>query len=519
MTAKRKPKVIVLENDRTISNHVQTILAKEGWDVICKTVSKEALDCLATHKTSLVTLFISNFKLPKMEGDDILSQVKSISPFTQRILMVPGDKSQILINAINKADIHACIITPFKDEVLIHQAKSCYKQFKHTMKKEQLKRIINHQNKQMLNIAQKLKKKGKNYQALIEEKNAQKSMLTSKKRALQNQALLNADINLETLLDHKNITGSPRTYYKEFVNLCDGIKTLFDQLTTRYDIPPVNLDLENLIDPAGSAKETEQVQIISHILKTAFSNAVGIPSTTPQAPEEFESAEDIKNKHVLDEYFKITVSDSKTRAFIKKLKPTDGLSPAVTVSDILDLLLQKKIAYGLLEDAKIEIWLAKSGEEKICIAQGEEAVPGEDGVIQFHFQTDYTNAGKINEDGTIDFRNRGDIPYTTEGVLLAEKKPAKQGNPGITVSGTSIPIDEVVDPVFSAGTGARMSEDENCIYATISGQPHLDKLGTISVNPELVIPKDVDYETGNIDFKGNITVKGMIKEGFTVKGI
>lgn len=519
MNAKRKPKVIILESDETISGHVQTILTKEGWDVICKTVSKEALDCLTAEKPSLVTLFISNFKLPKMEGDDILSQVKSISPFTQRILMMPGDKSQMLINAINKADIHACIISPFKDEVLIHQAKNCYKQFKHTMKKEQLKRIIHHQNKQMFNIAHKLKKKGKNYQRLIDEKNAQIIKLNSKKSALQNQTLLNADINLDALLEHRNITGNPKTYYTEFVSLCDGIKILFDQLTTRYDIPSVTLDLENLIEPAGSSEETEQTQIIPHILKTAFSIAVGIPSTTPEAPDEFESTEDIKNKHALDEYFKITVSDSKTQAFIKKLKPTDTSGPAVTASDILDLLLQKKVAYGLLDDAEIEIWLAKSKEDRICIAQGEEPVPGEDGVIQFHFQTDYTNAGKINEDGTIDFRNRGDIPYTTEDTLLAEKKPAKQGNPGITISGTTIPINEVVDPVFAAGTGTRMSEDEACIYATISGQPHLDKLGTISVNPELVIPKDVDYETGNIDFKGNITVKGMIKEGFTVKGI
>ena len=52
-----------------------------------------------------------------------------------------------------------------------------------------------------------------------------------------------------------------------------------------------------------------------------------------------------------------------------------------------------------------------------------------------------------------------------------------------------------------------------------SGQPHRDVLGTISINPDLIIPGDVDFETGNIDFKGHIIVKGMVKEGFTVKGI
>lgn len=42
-------------------------------------------------------------------------------------------------------------------------------------------------------------------------------------------------------------------------------------------------------------------------------------------------------------------------------------------------------------------------------------------------------------------------------------------------------------------------------------------MGEISVNPELPIKGDVDYQTGNINFRGHVVVNGTVKEGFTVK--
>jgi len=44
-------------------------------------------------------------------------------------------------------------------------------------------------------------------------------------------------------------------------------------------------------------------------------------------------------------------------------------------------------------------------------------------------------------------------------------------------------------------------------------------LDNITVNEELVIHGDVDFNTGNISFNGNIVVQGTIKPGFEVKGV
>lgn len=177
-----KPKLILLESNAVVRDHARAVLTKAGWDVFCHEATQDALDMLEQSKEYLFALFISNFKLPGMEGTDILEKVKSVSPVTRRMLIVPSDRADILINAVNKAEIHACITFPFRDEDLVAQAANCFKQFKTVLKRQRLKRVTAHQNKQMLKIAQKLKKKDEANKELMDLKKAKKTDAGGKAR-------------------------------------------------------------------------------------------------------------------------------------------------------------------------------------------------------------------------------------------------------------------------------------------------------------------------------------------------
>ncbi len=519
MTQKRRPKVIILENDTRIAAHACSILEKEGWEVFCETVSATALSTLSQSTTNLFALFISNFKLPKMEGDDVLLKVKSISPFTQRMLMVPHDRLTTLVSAINKAEIHACIVSPFKDQDLVDQAKNCFKAFKHTLKREQLKRITHHQNKQMFIIAKKLKKKSRAYQKRIDERTAYKRILTAKQQRLETHLSdTKADITLDVFLHRIGASSTPEGFYDAFMTLTDVLETLFTTFSSKYDsTQPIQPDFNQLL--TRNTDSTIDPALVNQILKTALAAAtapslkqtLSSPARNPDPVAEYD--------HELEEFFDVIISEDYLQAWIKRKNTPEKKCPSCTANDILDLLLQKQISYGILDDDAIDIWLLKSNADEITIAQGECPQPGKDGSIVYHFSTDFTNPGKIDEDGSIDFRERGDIPFVTEGTLLAEKTLPVPGKPGISISGIAITVDEALDPVFTAGAGTTLSDDGTRIHAAIDGQPHCDALGTICVSPELVISGDVDYETGNIDFKGNILIKGMIKEGFSVKGV
>lgn len=569
MTVKKKPGVLILQSDDTLLKQAATVLTDAGWDVTCEKTFRDALIRLNESKKNPYALFISDSNLPvSAEGEDILSTVRTVSPLTQRMIMLPFDGPDILINAINKSKVNACITVPFEAEDLESLSKNCFTKFRYTVKKEQLKRVTAHQNRQMFHIAKKLKKKSNAYKQRIEEKKARILKLNSKKRRIETKIGLTSELTLSRLVDKKGIQAGPGSFKKEFLFLCDVIKTLFSPLIHKHHIDPETFNYLQVLsmdrpekerpdplpkaqaDPAMPLTETAHDtpgkepapgrsaspvaesddtlrDLVDAVLNKALTHAVG-PGKADSQPEEdavvleADASDGLladENSHELDPYFEISVSEDRLTAGIKRLKPKTVPSAPHTLSDILNLLMAKQISYGIRDDQEIETWLSDPEAAPIAIARGEAPEPGKNGRAVFRFETEYTNPGKIDEDGTIDFRERGEIPFVKTGELMAVKTPSLAGKTGITVFGEPILVDEVEDPLFEAGTGTVLSEDGLTIHAEIDGQPHLDKLGVVSVSPELVIPGDVDFKTGNIIFNGNIIVKGRIKEGFRVKGI
>lgn len=198
-----------------------------------------------------------------------------------------------------------------------------------------------------------------------------------------------------------------------------------------------------------------------------------------------------------------------------------GASINEWVKDIKDLIEENEIVFGVIKDELIEACLnsAMLKNRSFKVAIGEPAEEGKKAEIIYHFETNYLKAGVVTDDGVIDFRDRGDIPYTQKGTLLAELIPAVQGKNGYDILGNVIEVAEFVEVELKSGAGTVLSEDGLKLYADIDGRPDLAISGEVSVFSEMTIQGDVNFETGNIDFKGNINVQGNICEGFKVKGV
>lgn len=518
MSESSAPKILMLEADQAVRERAGQLLEDQGWEVVCETVSKQALNRLKKNLDDPFHLFISNFRLPKMEGDNILKLAKSISPLTQRMLMVPSNQSDMVIRAINKAEIHACMVTPATDRDLIEKVRYCLDRFSQDMKQEQLNRIIAHQNKQMVVIARRLKKKDRICREKINDQKTEKMRLSTRLREANRQK--KDPGTLDDRIQAYGITITPESLDGEFQKLAEFTRTLFERAADRAGIEPAFADTRQIIagiDP-DSKTETSHDNIIRHTLRTVFSS----PETPVlEPPETVQEAAPKKRK--LEDLVRIRFSDDATQAFIRlesgiKDPETQDL---ITLPGLLELLRNQNISFGIVEDQNIESWIKTAGqrEEELQIALGEIPVQGKDGSVAYAFKTDYTNPGKILEDGRMDFRDRGEIPFVDKGDLLAVKTPPQPGKNGMTVAGLVISVDEPLDPVFIAGSGTTLSEDGLTIHADQGGQPHLDPMGEITVNPELPINGDIDFQTGNIEFNGNIIVTGTVKDGFSVKGV
>ncbi|MBW1680614.1 MAG: DUF342 domain-containing protein [Deltaproteobacteria bacterium] len=199
----------------------------------------------------------------------------------------------------------------------------------------------------------------------------------------------------------------------------------------------------------------------------------------------------------------------------------ESIDPAlVTIQKVKELLSSHQVEFGILPDDEIRHNLEEAGEEpaSILVAKGEEPRAGQDAKITYFFDTDPLKIGTLTRGGTIDFRDRGEIPHVVTGTLLAGKKPPVPGKPGRDVFSKVIPASKPKDVKLRCGKGASRSEDGLEVHAAMDGEPVVSPDGKISVLPNRKIQGDVDLKTGHVEFEGGIDVTGSVRDGFRVRG-
>ncbi|MCK5541181.1 MAG: DUF342 domain-containing protein [Desulfobacterales bacterium] len=212
----------------------------------------------------------------------------------------------------------------------------------------------------------------------------------------------------------------------------------------------------------------------------------------------------------------LRISEDRVVAFIRVPEVVLGTED---IEPIKKLIKKRGIKHGIVDDKIIRDFIknCKDPSEKLNVAIGKPVEIGKPAEIVYHFNTEHESAGIINEDGSIDFTSRGDSPFVKKGQLLAEKHPMEHAKSGLDIFGETLLVGDVVDVTLECSDGAELSEDGLKITSLISGQPSIDIKGVVSVLEQFTVKGDVDFKTGNINFKGNVVVGGAVKEGFMVE--
>lgn len=99
--------------------------------------------------------------------------------------------------------------------------------------------------------------------------------------------------------------------------------------------------------------------------------------------------------------------------------------------------------------------------------------------------------------------------------LLAKLFPEDRGIKGYDVQGREIKPKQVRSLQLEYGNNIRVSEDKTELYSEVTGHASLVN-GKVFVSDVYEVPADVDNSTGNIDYPGNVTVRGNVKGGFSI---
>ncbi len=210
----------------------------------------------------------------------------------------------------------------------------------------------------------------------------------------------------------------------------------------------------------------------------------------------------------------VVVSPDKMKAFITFNPPEGGRM--LSAGEIIEILRQNGVVFGVSSESLENILKYPVFNEQILIARGAEPVNGQNGKIEFYFDTGSDKKPVIMEDGKVDYRELNLIESVDKGKVLCSLLPPVQGKAGKTVMGYDIPALDGKPATLPRGRNVEVSQDGKSLCAGIDGQvSYID--GKVNVFSIYEVHGDVDTTIGNISFIGNVMVRGNVLSGFSIE--
>lgn len=152
------------------------------------------------------------------------------------------------------------------------------------------------------------------------------------------------------------------------------------------------------------------------------------------------------------------------------------------------------------------------------LAKGRPAFDGTNGNIVDYFPRTVVRVLDVDEFDRVNYAALNLIHNVQAGEEICRLIEATEGEPGETVLGKEIPAKSGKDVPLPKGRNTEISEDGTLLLATISGDVEFTGR-SFQVKPVLDIPGNVDFSTGNINFLGDVNIRGDVLSGFTVRAM
>ncbi|MGD0234390.1 MAG: FapA family protein [Syntrophorhabdales bacterium] len=209
----------------------------------------------------------------------------------------------------------------------------------------------------------------------------------------------------------------------------------------------------------------------------------------------------------------IIIGDDEGKAYLV-LKPAHG-GRDLTPEEIEEVLASRGVQVGIDRSAIEGALSERQYNTRVLCAVATEPVPGVDAEVYVNFRTRFETEPKEIDHDKVDFRELGCFATVSKDGVVARKRLATPGEPGITVTGRPIPAKPGRDILVGAGRNTHLSYDGMHVIADIDGHPVL-KGKTFSVESVWEVPGDVDFSSGNIHFAGSVHITGNVISGFAV---
>ena len=176
-TPSKSPRaVLIVDDEPGILKALGRVFRGENFQVVSAGNGEEALNYLKA-RDRVISLIISDQKMPGMNGWVFLEKARTIVPDAIRFLLTGYSEMDSVIQAVNKGQIHKYLTKPWNDDELILQVREAQKQFELGMENKRLQALTSMQNKQLRKLNDNLEEQVQKKVREIWKKNEELSRL------------------------------------------------------------------------------------------------------------------------------------------------------------------------------------------------------------------------------------------------------------------------------------------------------------------------------------------------------
>ncbi len=214
----------------------------------------------------------------------------------------------------------------------------------------------------------------------------------------------------------------------------------------------------------------------------------------------------------MDSLFSLLIKNDRMEVSIdikQESFPTSSFSP----DQLVQWLSDKNVVFGIDQNAVNRLcYEIDTVHFPFIIAKGHPPLNGHDGYLINRLSANSNNKHQASK--LVNFKDILNIPSVKSGQLIASVIPPTPGIVGKDVNGN--PVKAKDGKPFSLKPGKNIIFNMGNVYSTIDGQISF-MTNSVNVFPVYEVPGDLDMKTGNIDFIGNVVVKGNVPNGFRIK--
>lgn len=211
---------------------------------------------------------------------------------------------------------------------------------------------------------------------------------------------------------------------------------------------------------------------------------------------------------------KVRITPDGMEAYLTLSPPADAQT--YELGQVIRFLQSQKVVFGIDEEAVRQMVEAQIYKREICVAKGKPPVNGEDGKIEYKFNTEINSKPKVREDGSVDYWSIHLVETVEVGQIVAVYIEPTAAENGMTVSAKPLLAKRGRPLPPLRGTGFSCLDDGHTYVAELTGKIEVIN-GGIRISEIYEISGDVGLETGNVDFHGDVIIRGGVAPGAVVK--